>query len=240
LVSHHVAIRALYGVTDFFSVNIFIFAAIASLVVAALHVQWWMIMALSGIMLIPVLWYISVALWLPRGFKEKIYYLFGLFIYITCGPVLNLTVLFYALWNLDSFGWGKTRQVIACDDDEKVGIDSESDEDDDTNAAFHISRRNSHISIASRRTSQRISHNTSQLKSQQTSNRTSQQLFSNQTSNRTSQQLTSHRTSNRTSQQPSSRTSKRQSQMSELQIYYPANGNVEMFERAHVRDHSLV
>lgn len=33
--------------------------------------------------------------------------------YMFCGPFLNISVLLYACWYMDSFGWGKTRKVIA-------------------------------------------------------------------------------------------------------------------------------
>ena len=45
-------------------------------------------------------------------------YLIGLFVYLFAGPFINIAVLAYALWNLDSFGWGKTRVVIAEVDDD--------------------------------------------------------------------------------------------------------------------------
>jgi len=35
----------------------------------------------------------------------------GLSIYIILGLSLNISVLAYALCNMDNFGWGKTRQV---------------------------------------------------------------------------------------------------------------------------------
>jgi len=45
-------------------------------------------------------------------------------VYIILGPFLNISVLAYALWNMDNFGWGKTRQVAKETDkvlDEKKG-----------------------------------------------------------------------------------------------------------------------
>jgi hypothetical protein len=79
-----------------------------------------MILSFASIMLVPIAWYVTTAFWQPRGWREKVRYLAGLCIYLTCGPILNLVVLFYALWNMDSFGWGKTRQVVEVVDDEKA------------------------------------------------------------------------------------------------------------------------
>jgi Chitin synthase len=71
-------------------------------------------------MIIPVLYYFCIVLWIPRTFREKIQYLIGLLIYIICGPFLNILVLLYALWNMDSFGWGKTRRVVPDANNEKT------------------------------------------------------------------------------------------------------------------------
>lgn len=35
--------------------------------------------------------------------------------YVFCGPFICIAVLCYALWNADSFGWGKTRKVVSTD-----------------------------------------------------------------------------------------------------------------------------
>jgi len=80
-------------------------------------VEWWVILAFSSVMIIPVIYYICVVFWLPRGMLAKTQYLVGLVMYVVCGPFLNLIVLGYALWNMDSFGWGKTRRVLSEDSD---------------------------------------------------------------------------------------------------------------------------
>ena len=53
--------------------------------------------------------------WLPRNWLERRQFLLGLAIFVTCGPFINISVSTYAIFNMDSFGWGKTRQVIAED-----------------------------------------------------------------------------------------------------------------------------
>lgn len=66
-------------------------------------------------MLIPFCYYICIVFWMPRNWLEKVQYLLGLAIYILFGPFLNLFVYVYALYNMDSFGWGKTRKVVVMD-----------------------------------------------------------------------------------------------------------------------------
>jgi Chitin synthase/UDP-glucose/GDP-mannose dehydrogenase family, NAD binding domain len=79
-------------------------------------------------MIIPVLYYFCLALWIPQTFREKLQYLMGLLLYIVCGPFLNIFVLLYALWNMDSFGWGKTRRVVSDANNEKVVAGTADDE----------------------------------------------------------------------------------------------------------------
>lgn len=44
--------------------------------------------------------------------------------YIFCGPFLNIAVLLYASFYMDSFGWGKTRKVIS-EETSKEGTQNE-------------------------------------------------------------------------------------------------------------------
>lgn len=64
-------------------------------------------------MLVPVLYYIFIIFWLPRGFRERLQYAIGCLCYILGGPFINIAVLFYSVYYVDSFGWGKTRKVAA-------------------------------------------------------------------------------------------------------------------------------
>lgn len=75
----------------------------------------WIVMCFVGVMLIPITYYICIPLWLPSTFREKIQFWLGCLCYIFGGPFINIIVLTYALWNLDSFGWGKTRKVVSED-----------------------------------------------------------------------------------------------------------------------------
>jgi chitin synthase len=77
-------------------------------------------------MIIPLIYYICIAIWLPRNAVERAQYLIGLVIFTFCGPFINISVLLYAVYNMDSFGWGKTRQVVTeeTDNDSDTGISS--------------------------------------------------------------------------------------------------------------------
>ena len=63
-------------------------------------------------MIFPIMYYVGIAIWQPKGVRERVQYLIGLSIYIFLGSFLNITVLAYALWNVNNFSWGKTRKVV--------------------------------------------------------------------------------------------------------------------------------
>ncbi|KAF4497831.1 chitin synthase [Fusarium agapanthi] len=93
--------------------SVFVIASIGCMVVALMHQPWWIIMAFAGIMIVPLIYYVIMAVWLPQSMLERFQYLFGLFIFVVLGPFLNIAVMVFAVFNMDSFGWGKTRKVIA-------------------------------------------------------------------------------------------------------------------------------
>ena len=101
--------------------NVFVIASIGCMVVAFMHQPVWIIMAFVGVMLVPLGYYVIMTVWLPRGFKERVQYLAGLGLFVFCGPFLNITVMIFAVWNMDSFGWGKTRKIVT--DDESSGLE---------------------------------------------------------------------------------------------------------------------
>ena len=74
--------------------------------------QFWIILSFSSVMILPVLYYILITVWQPRGFRERVQYLLGLVIYVVLGMFLNVVILTYALWNLNDFAWGRTRKVV--------------------------------------------------------------------------------------------------------------------------------
>lgn len=73
------------------------------------------IMAFVTVMLIPVVYYACIPLWLLDSWVERFQFWLGCMLYIFCGPFINIAVLLYACWYMDSFGWGKTRKVVAGD-----------------------------------------------------------------------------------------------------------------------------
>jgi chitin synthase len=99
--------------------NVFVIASIGCMIVAFMHQPIWIIMCFVGVMLIPISYYIFMAVWLPRSIKERAQYLAGLSLFVFCGPFLNITVMVFAVFNMDSFGWGKTRKVIEDNESEK-------------------------------------------------------------------------------------------------------------------------
>ncbi|OJD32815.1 glycosyltransferase family 2 protein [Diplodia corticola] len=99
------------------ALNLFIFASLASLINSILFVPWWIILAFAAVMITPLTYYLCIAIWLPRTALERTQYLAGCALYVLCGPFINIAVLLYAVWNMDSFGWGKTRKVVSTDSD---------------------------------------------------------------------------------------------------------------------------
>ncbi|KAI5793331.1 chitin synthase-domain-containing protein [Geopyxis carbonaria] len=99
------------------TVNLFIMASLACLIKAILFVEWWIILAFASVMLVPFAYTVCIVFWLPPTPLDKFRYILGLFMYVTVGMFLNIFVLLYAVFNVDSFGWGKTRKVVAEDPD---------------------------------------------------------------------------------------------------------------------------
>jgi hypothetical protein len=64
-------------------------------------------------MIIPLLYYLTMVLWMPRNALERCQFMLGLSIFTVLGPFINIGVTLYAVKNMDNFGWGKTRKVVA-------------------------------------------------------------------------------------------------------------------------------
>ena len=69
-------------------------------------------MCFVAVMVIPMIYYFFIPVWLCKRWTERFQFWLGCLMYIFCGPFINIAVLCYAVWNMDSFGWGKTRKVI--------------------------------------------------------------------------------------------------------------------------------
>ncbi|KAF2794230.1 glycosyltransferase family 2 protein [Melanomma pulvis-pyrius CBS 109.77] len=105
-------IRAFSNVQTWFC-NIFIMGSIAGLIHAAQTVPWYVTVGFLGGVIVPYIYMLTLVFWMPKDRKAKAQYLAGLVIYFFTGPFLTIFVLFYTTWYLDSFSWGKTRQVIS-------------------------------------------------------------------------------------------------------------------------------
>ena len=103
------------------------------MIVAFISQPWWIILAFASVMIIPLTYYIIIATWLPRTLRESMQYLCGLGIFVICGPFLNIFVMLFAVRNMDSFGWGKTRLVVSDDVKEKLGEKTTSDDSSGNN-----------------------------------------------------------------------------------------------------------
>ena len=77
----------------------------------------WVTMCFVSVMLIPIAYYLLMTLWLPQTLLERTQFLVGLAGFVIFGPFINVSVMLYAVWNMSSFGWGKTRRIITDDAD---------------------------------------------------------------------------------------------------------------------------
>ncbi|CAO2658410.1 Nn.00g061330.m01.CDS01 [Neocucurbitaria sp. VM-36] len=92
--------------------NPFIIASLASFIYACLFVKTWIIMCFVSVMLVPIVYYVFIPLWFTSAWKIRVQFWAGLIFFVCCGPFINISVLLYASFYMDSFGWGKTRKVV--------------------------------------------------------------------------------------------------------------------------------
>lgn len=76
-------------------------------------------------MLVPIIYYLLIPVWLCKRWTERCQFWAGCAVYVFLGPFLNISVLIYAVWNMDSFGWGKTRKVLSESESGSKGTDQE-------------------------------------------------------------------------------------------------------------------
>nr|CEG05332.1 unnamed protein product [Fusarium clavum]CEG05915.1 unnamed protein product [Fusarium clavum] len=86
-----------------------------------------------------------MAVWLPQSMLERCQYLLGPFIFVVLGPFLNIAVMVFAVFNMDSFGWGKTRKVVTEAPEEQV---QEKQKIADTGSGSSSSQVNSREEVA--------------------------------------------------------------------------------------------
>ncbi|KAF2225412.1 chitin synthase-domain-containing protein [Elsinoe ampelina] len=97
--------------------NPFIWASIATFIYAATRVPGWIIACFVSVMAIPIVYYLCIPAWLHTRWKERVLFWVGCATYVFVGPFINISVLVYAVFYMDSFGWGKTRKVVSHDAD---------------------------------------------------------------------------------------------------------------------------
>lgn len=73
----------------------------------------WIILCFVAVMVIPIVYYLLIPTWLCTTWRERAQFYAGLALYVLGGPFIGIAVLLYASWNMDSFGWGKTRKVVS-------------------------------------------------------------------------------------------------------------------------------
>ncbi|KAH8886370.1 hypothetical protein GQ53DRAFT_750642 [Thozetella sp. PMI_491] len=84
---------------------------------------YWIIPVFASVMIVPQLHYVGITIWLPQGHFERLQYLIRLLMFTVGGPFISIAVLFYAVWNMDSFGWGKPRKGLTEDiSDDSNGV----------------------------------------------------------------------------------------------------------------------
>ncbi|RMZ42118.1 hypothetical protein AFCA_006821 [Aspergillus flavus] len=101
--------------------NVFIFASMARFIMAMFYVEAWIIFCFIAIALIPIVYYLLIPFWHIKQWHDASRFWIGCLIYIICGPFVNIAILLYSCYYLDSFGWGKTRQVVAEDNRDENG-----------------------------------------------------------------------------------------------------------------------
>ncbi|KAI0541783.1 chitin synthase-domain-containing protein [Xylaria digitata] len=102
--------------------NPFVIASLASMVYSFMNQPFWLISIFASVMIVPVAYCLSMAIWMPQNALARAQYLLGLAIFLIFGPFINIGVTMYAWWCMDNFGWGKTRQVVS-----EVGEEDETD-----------------------------------------------------------------------------------------------------------------
>lgn len=65
----------------------------------------------TGIVQIVTVYKLLIPVWCPLSCKERVIYYLFYFVYVLVGPFLGIMVLCYSMYNMDDFGWGKTRKV---------------------------------------------------------------------------------------------------------------------------------
>lgn len=74
------------------------------------------IVCFAIVTMIPLTYALLATFWGCKGTRLKLQYLCGLFLVVVCGQFITPVVITYAIWHMDDFSWGKTREVEVTDD----------------------------------------------------------------------------------------------------------------------------
>ncbi|KAB5528001.1 chitin synthase-domain-containing protein [Coniochaeta sp. 2T2.1] len=79
------------------------------------------ILSFASVTIVPLIYGLIVTYWGCHGWRERLQYLAGFGMVVLIGQMITPVVITYAIWHMDDFSWGKTREI----------------EDDGTNKAAH-------------------------------------------------------------------------------------------------------
>lgn len=93
-------------------VPIFVAQTIALFIRACIHATTPVfILSFATVTIIPMVYGLIVTYWGCRGWRERLQYLAGFFMVVCMGQMITPVVIVYAIWHMDDFSWGKTREV---------------------------------------------------------------------------------------------------------------------------------
>jgi chitin synthase len=69
------------------------------------------ILSFATVTIVPMVYGLVVTFWACNGWREKLQYLAGFAMVVLMGQLVTPVVIVYAIWHMDNFSWGKTREV---------------------------------------------------------------------------------------------------------------------------------
>lgn len=69
------------------------------------------LLGFASVTIIPIMYAIVVAVWACHGWRYRVQYLLGLVMVIALSQFVTPMVILYAIYYMDNFSWGKTREV---------------------------------------------------------------------------------------------------------------------------------
>lgn len=94
-----------------YSLCSFIFVATGFFIYAMIVHPSMFLLLLSIPLLVPWAYCMCIPFMIPMSTPKKIRYWIGYFMYLILGPFVGVTIHLYAVFNADTFSWGKTRQL---------------------------------------------------------------------------------------------------------------------------------